>query len=198
MSDDRYEQRFMGGDEATFREKHVSRVFVALMAVPALAALVLAIFTAIAAGPVAAIAPAVAALFVTLVTLYFAAMRITVTPTHIEIRYGTMGPSIPISAVTSVTEGELDALTRLAFGPKWQGPRRWSYVPPGVRRAVRVEWDDAGKKAWAQIGASDAPALARAIERARQGKSPAVRVEDESEPLEETVAARGAKRAARV
>jgi hypothetical protein len=175
---DRYEQQFMGGDEAVFREKHISRLFVALMAIPALFVFVMGIVAGIGAGPLAALIPIAVSLVVALVTLYFAAMRITVTPTHIEVRYGNLGPSIPIADLTSVEIEKLDTLTRLAFGPKWQGPGSWSYVPPGVRDGVRVKWKVGDKQRSALIGARDAAALASAIRRSQTGKAPRARVED--------------------
>jgi hypothetical protein len=191
---DRYEQEFMGGDEAVFREKHLSRLFVAFMAIPALFALAIAVVAGIGAGPLAALAPLFSVLVITLATLYFAAMRITVTPTHVEVRYGNLGPSIPIAALTSVEIEKLDTLTRLAFGPKWQGPGKWSYVPPGVRDAVRVKWSENGKERSALIGARDAAALARAIERSRAGKAPSARVETADE-VEADEQARAKKKA---
>jgi hypothetical protein len=192
---DRYEQEFMGGDDAVFREKHISRLFVALMAIPALFVFVMGIVAGIGAGPIAALIPIAVSLVVALVTLYFAAMRITVTPTNIEVRYGNLGPSIPIASLTSVQIEKLDTLTRLAFGPKWQGPGKWSYVPPGVRDGVRVKWSENGKERSALIGARDAGALARAIEQSRTGKAPRARVEATEDEAEVEAEARAKKKA---
>jgi hypothetical protein len=176
----------MGGDEAIHHEKHVSRLFFGLMMMPALFALAVAAWVAFTEGPLPALVGLLSFLIVTLSALYFAVMRITVTPTHVQVRYGNMGKSIPLAAITKAEVEKLDGLSRVAFGAKWEGPGRWRYVPPGVEEGVRVTWSEGGKPRSSLIGARDAPALLHAIERARAGTATSARVrvdagEDEAE-----------------
>jgi hypothetical protein len=169
---DRYEAQFMDGEHAFFREKHVARWFAAMMCIQAAVIAIIGLLVA-ATGPVGAAGlPAlVAAVLVALGGLYFAVMRVAVTPTTIEVRYGNLGPSIPVDALTSCEVVKLDVLSRIAFGPKWEGPGAWRYIPPGVGEGVRVRWTEGKRKRTALIGARDAVALAAAIERARAGAS---------------------------
>lgn len=77
----------------------------------------------------------------------------------------------------------------LPFGPKWEGPGAWRYIPPGVGEGVRVRWMEGQRKRTALIGARDAAALAAAIERARAGASAGgLRVGDVDAAEEEALA----------
>lgn len=186
----------MHGDDARFREKHVTRWFVVAMAIPGMLMLALAIFALVTAGVLPALGPMIGAASMLIASLYFAVMRVNVTSTSVEIRYGNLGPSIPIAAITSTEVVALDAISKLAFGIKWEGSGQWRYIPPGVGQAVRVAWTDGGKSKTALIGAKDAAALAGAIEGVRTG----VRVDvaeshDEEEIDSASVGSKSARRA---
>jgi len=172
---DRYDAEYMGGDDALYREKHVSRGMAALLGIPAvvsaggaIAALTVPVIGAAVAGGVAALMAGAAA-------VYLSVMRLTVTEDELSVQYGTMGPRIPVANVTGTELVALDALTRIAVGVKWDG-KEWRYIPPGVKDGVRVRFLDEGKEKTCLIGAEDAPALARAIAAARRGQRTGVRV----------------------
>jgi hypothetical protein len=193
---DRYEREFMHGGDARYREKHVTRWLVAALGIPGSLMLALAIFALVTAGVLPALGPMIGAVSMLVAALYFAVMRVNVTPASVEIRYGNLGPSIPVAAIASTEVVTLDAISRLAFGIKWEGPGAWRYIPPGVTHAVRVAWSDGVKKKTALIGAKDAVALARAIEEAR-GTGVRVDVGAATEEEEIESASAGSRRARR-
>ncbi len=192
MSADDYETEYMGGgDGVLFREKHVSRWFAGLMALPALVTLAAAgavLFDPATPAIVALIPLAIGALVAT-AGVYFAVMRVTVSTETVRVQYGELGPSIDVAAITKHEVVELDALTRFAFGAKiW--PEGWRYTPPGVREGVRISWMDGASEKTCTVGASDARGLAAAIAeaRARSSATTGVRVEVEPEEVDEEVA----------
>ena len=171
----------MDGEHARYHEKYVSKGFVAFMAIPALFATALGVSILLTPAWPAALAPFLAAGIVALTTLFFSAMRTTVTRTTLAVQYGTLGPTVPLAAIESAEIATLGMLERLAFGPKYRGPDGWSYISPGQTRGVRVRWRDGEKVRQILVGARDADALLAAIEAGRSGdahRTPAVRVAD--------------------
>lgn len=122
--------------------------------------------------------------------------RIALTPSHLLVHRGLWTDEIALSEITAV-EAESAEWWRPKHTLKGALLRRErSYLTPGVKRALRVEWKDAkgrARKVWVQFDA--APAFASRIASLR-GVSVAgvtgVRVEDEveSERFEEAEAIR--------
>lgn len=171
----------MDGAHARYHEKHVSKGFVAFMAVPTLFAVGIGVSILFTPAWPAALGPFLAAGIVALTTLFFSAMRTTVTATELTVQYGTLGPRIPLAAIEHAEVVPLGALERLAFGPKYRGSDGWSYISPGQTHGVRVRWRDGKKGGQVLVGARDANALLAAIEEGRAGRArraPAVRVAD--------------------
>jgi hypothetical protein len=83
---------------------------------------VLAIFALVTAGVLPALGPMIGAVSMLVAALYFAVMRVNVTPQSVEIRYGNLRPSIPVTAITSTEVVSLDAISKLAVGIEWEGP----------------------------------------------------------------------------
>ncbi|MBZ0119635.1 MAG: hypothetical protein K8H88_21780 [Sandaracinaceae bacterium] len=199
MAADDYEARFMSEGEVLLRERHVSRVYAGLMAIPALGAIAgaLAILIAPDAPAAAALVPLFVGGTVAGAGLFFAVMRTTVTTQYLNVQYGLLGPSIPIAAIESHEVVELSPLSRLAFGPKLELDGSWRYIPPGVKGGVRVRWSEGGKERSCLIGAGDPEALSRALSRAREGRARGgttlarVELDEEQETLEAEATAKG-------
>lgn len=178
MGDD-YERDYMGGDEAVYREKHVSKLFSALLAVPALVAAAGCITVALQGDFAGAAALGVGALGAGTAGIFFSVMRTTVTATELSVQYGMIGPTIELSSVQSVEVITLSAMTRLAIGPKiW--PEGWRYVFPGATQGVRVVYRDGKRTKTITIAAEDAAALASAIRQSSETVGMQVRVSEES------------------
>ena len=199
MAADDYEARFMSEGEVLLRERHVSRVYAGLMAIPALGAIAgaLAILIAPDAPAAAALVPLFVGGTVAGAGLFFAVMRTTVTTQYLNVQYGLLGPSIPIAAIESHEVVELSPLSRLAFGPKLELDGSWRYIPPGVKGGVRVRWSEGGKERSCLSGAGDPEALSRALSRAREGRARGgttlarVELDEEQETLEAEATAKG-------
>ena len=180
MKGDDYERRFMDAGEALYREKHVARLFTGILMFFGLLPLFVGVATTFTAAPwFAALGPIAVSALILLIALYFAVMRTTVTHEHVTVAYGTLGEKIPIASITDCKREGM-----IGMGPKY-GPGGWRYAPLGTTDGVRVSWTRNGKTKSCYIGASDADALARAIDRARAR----VRVDPaRSEALAEEVA----------
>ena len=198
---DSYETEFMGGDDALFREKHVSRIFAGLMALPALAGVAGAVSLALDpnGGLLFALIPLMSGAAIASAGLFFSVMRTVVTNEHVTVQYGMLGPTIDVAAITDCEVVTLAAASRLMFGAKiW--PEGWRYIPPGAKSGVRIRFRGARGETTCTIGATDAAGLAAAIReaRGRTASTSGVRVdaalEQEYEERVET-AAEGKKRA---
>ncbi len=192
-----YETDYMDGESAVFREKHVSKIFAALLGIPSLVTAVAGVVLAVQGEMAGAAAMAAGAVATSGAALYFAAMRVLVTDTELRVQYGTIGPTIALSDIESVEVITLDALTRLAVGPKiW--PDGWRYIYPGATRGVRVRFRRGRSIKTCVVAAKDPEGLAAAL----QGTAAAgleVRVEAEEgqdlEPLEAEAAVSSEKEA---
>jgi hypothetical protein len=158
MADD-YEQKFMQGGAAVYAERHVARVFTALMAIPALMAFLAGIMILLSprAPAAAAIAPFFASAVVAFSALFWAVMRITVTADKLHVDYGMLGVKIPLSAIKSCA---LSA--QLGTGAKWS-PGGWRYGPLGTTRGISVEWSEGGATKRCYIGSRDPEALMKHV-----------------------------------
>jgi hypothetical protein len=158
---DDYEKKFMAGGDAVYRERHVARIFTALMALPALLTFGIGVAILFSAHrpAAAAIGPFFASAVVSFVALFWAVMRITVTRDTLRVDYGMLGAEIPLSAITSC---KLDA--QIGAGAKW-APGGWRYAPVGTTRGVSVTWTQGGKTKHCYIGSNDPEALLRSIHR---------------------------------
>ncbi len=179
MGDD-YERDYMDGDGAMYREKHVSKLFSALMLLPALAAAAGGIAAAVQGDFAGAGALAVGALGAGTAGVFFSVMRTIVTPSELRVQYGTLGPTVELSSIRSVEVVRLNAMTRLAIGPKiW--PEGWRYVFPGATHGVRVVYQDGKRTKTITIAADDPEALAAAIHQSSATVGMQVRVETSTE-----------------
>ena len=108
--------------------------------------------------------------------------RIALTPSHLLVHRGLWTDEIALSDITAV-EAEAAEWWRPKHTLKGALLRRErSYLTPGVKRALRVEWKDAkgrARKVWVQFDA--APAFASRIASLRGGGVTGVRVEDDVE-----------------
>jgi hypothetical protein len=161
MAADDYEKKFMQGGDAVYRERHVARIFTALMAIPALVAFGtgIAILFSEKTPAGAAIAPFFASAVVALTALFWAVMRITVTKDTLRVDYGMLGVEIPLTAITAC---KLDA--QIGAGAKW-APGGWRYAPLGTTRGISVTWTERGKTKHCYIGSNDPEALLRSVHR---------------------------------
>lgn len=185
MGDD-YERDYMDGDGAVYREKHVSKLFSALMLLPALGAAVGGIAAAVQGDFAAAGALAVGAVGAGTAGVFFSVMRTIVTPTELRVQYGTLGPTVELSSIRSVEVVRLNAMTRLAIGPKiW--PEGWRYVFPGATHGVRIVFQDGKRTKTITIAADDPEALAAAIHQSSATVGMQVRVETSTEQEVEDV-----------
>lgn len=179
MGDD-YERDYMDGDGAVYREKHVSKLFSALMLLPALAAAAGGIAAAVQGDFAGAGALAVGALGAGTAGVFFSVMRTIVTPSELRVQYGMLGPTVELSSIRSVEVVRLNAMTRLAIGPKiW--PEGWRYVFPGATHGVRVVYQDGKRTKTITIAADDPEALAAAIHQSSATVGMQVRVETSTE-----------------
>lgn len=179
MGDD-YERDYMGGDEAVYREKHVSKLFTALLALPALLTAGASIAFAVQGDFAAAGSMAVGALGAGTAGIFFSVMRTTVTATELSVQYGMIGPTVELASVQSVEVVTLSAMTRLAIGPKiW--PEGWRFVFPGATHGVRVVYREGKRTKTITIAAEDAETLAAAIRQSSEVVGMQVRVSTDAE-----------------
>ncbi|NVB42928.1 hypothetical protein G6O69_34220 [Pseudenhygromyxa sp. WMMC2535] len=107
---------------------------------------------------------------VLLLSLFFAVLRIKVTPEFIDVHYGLLGPKIPLEAietVEAVTHGR-DSWLRWGISPLSRG--EWLYSIAGDEgRAVKIVWRDAGgRRRTHYLGSPDHQALASSIRAAQR------------------------------
>jgi len=109
-----------------------------------------------------------------IVGLYFAVMRVKVSPTSVEVRYGGLGPTIPLSAIESAEPvvHPHSGLLRWGITVNRKGERL--YVVAGdAGRAVRIVWrTPRGQRRVHIIGSREPQRFADAIQRARSGILP--------------------------
>jgi hypothetical protein len=192
---DQFESRYMSGDAPVrHRDKLVSRAMTALLGVPALFVLVLAVVIGLlndtASKPVPAGAlPFVLAGMVGLAGLFalmavtFAVLRTTVTNREVVVRYGLWGPRIALDSITSCKVVDYEWTKFGGWGIRRGIGGVWAYVPASCPQVVEITYTDGGKEKRVQIGAGDPQSLAAQIQEARQ-LSPGVRISASGEKVD--------------
>lgn len=106
-----------------------------------------------------------------IIGLYFTVMRVKVSPTSVEIRYGSLGPTIPLAAIESAEPIVHSHTSFLRWGISINRKRERLYVLAGdTGHAVKIVWRTArGKRRVHIIGSREPQQFAAAIQRARSG-----------------------------
>lgn len=162
---DLYEDRYMAGEGTVlYRDKSRAPWFLHAMFAAAAAIIV-------AANVIAGqwLALAVTLPILTIVWLFFAVLRVTVSQGSVQVQYGVFGPTIPIAAIESATPVSYDWKKFGGWGIRRSIEGTWIFNMPGDGgRAVQVTWRDArGKERVTLIGSRRAELLAERITTAR-------------------------------
>jgi hypothetical protein len=107
--------------------------------------------------------------FIMLLGLFFGVLRVKITPEHVDIHYGMIGPKIPLTAIERIEPVQHDYSSFLRWGISPIGRGEWLYAVAGDQgRAVKIVWrSPSGKRRVHYIGSPDHEALASAITGAR-------------------------------
>ena len=190
----------MSGDAVVrHRDKRISHVMTAILAVPALFTLAFTVFLGFANSTAARPLPAAALPFVlaalvafsgmfALLALTFAVLRTVVTDQELIVKYGAWGPRIALDAITSCKVVEYQWTRFGGWGIRRGAGGVWAYVPgPGSGDVVEIAYTEGGKEKRIQVGAKDPRMLAAEIQRARQART-SLRIDtadDDAEALAE-------------
>lgn len=176
---DPYERAYMAG-EGTVLYRDKSRAPWSLHVLFGLAALAVVGANAVAGQWLAL---AIALPVISVVWLFFAVLRVTVSQGSVQVQYGVFGPTIPIAAIDAVKPVSYDWKKFGGWGIRRSIEGTWIYNMPGDGgRAVQVDWHDArGRKRVTLIGSKRAEELARSITQAR-GALPAAAERPALEP----------------
>ncbi|MEZ4449908.1 MAG: hypothetical protein R3B09_10555 [Nannocystaceae bacterium] len=162
---DLYEDRYMAGQGTVlYRDKSRAPWFLHAMFGAAAAIIVAA---NLVAGQLLALGVTLPIL--TIVWLFFAVLRVTVSQGAVQVQYGLFGPTIPVAAIESATPVSYDWKSLGGWGIRRSIKGTWIYNMPGDGgRAVQVTWHDArGKQHVTLIGSRRAEDLAESIQAAR-------------------------------
>jgi hypothetical protein len=179
---DDYEARYMAGEGVIYRDKiKAPKTFFALLGLPAVIQAIA--FAAVMLQPHPAplasfLAFPVSVAVLTLLAILFAVLRVTVTRREVLIQYGLFGPKIPLESIQSCESVVYDWKMYGGWGIRRGRDGSWAYNMMGdAGRAVRIAWTDAKGALTTTLVASPNPdVLARAINHARAGARPGVRV----------------------
>lgn len=187
-------------DSVRHRDKRVSRGMAAILAVPALFTLGLTVFIGFAnaasskpvPGPalpfVLAGLVALSAMFA-LLSLTFSVLRTVVTNSELVVKYGLWGPRVAIDRIRSCRVIEYDWTKFGGWGIRRGAGGVWAYVPASGDVVEVTYDDDDGSSRTILVGAQDAPALAREIERARSATGARIALEEDSAQTDDELAA---------
>lgn len=115
--------------------------------------------------------------------LFFAALRVTLTATHVHVQYGLLGPRIPIERIRSADAIEYDwTRYRGGFIRHKLLSRETLFSMPGDRgRALRIRWNSrSGAEKTTVVSCPDPVGLATAIDSLLQARRDAVTQSPES------------------
>ena len=176
---DDYESKYMGGGEALAR----SRVgwpwwFHAILG----ASSAFLIFSAIAA---ASLIPLVSLPILAIVWLLFMYLRVTVTPEHVHVQLGLLGPKIPIAKLIDAKAEAYQPLQYGGWGIRLGRDGSWAYSMAGAGgRGVRLTYEsEDGARKEVFVSTPDPEAILAGIAKARAGAG--VRVAEETRVEEE-------------
>ncbi|MEM6994875.1 MAG: hypothetical protein AAF721_30455 [Myxococcota bacterium] len=160
---DRYEAEFMAG-EGTVLYRAKARAHWSL------AALILGVggIASVAAWAAAPITAAATLVFLTLLWLLLAVLRVTVSEGAVSIQLGLWGPKIPIASIISA-EATTYTFTQFGgWGIRISPSRGVMYNMPGDGgNALKIRWRSDGRERTTWVGTREAPELVRAIEAAK-------------------------------
>jgi hypothetical protein len=127
-----------------------------------------------------------------IVWMLFSVLRVTVTRKELIIQYGLFGPRIPIDAIESAEATTYKWSTYGGWGIRrgWDGTICYNMAGDGGR-AVKIVYEENGKKKTILVATQNTEALARAIAeaRAKRFETPKLRVaEVTSDPVAEAEA----------
>ena len=167
---DRYEQEFMAG-QGTVLYRAKARAHWSL------AAMILGLGGAASLATVAVTPILSVAIFMSLALMYilFAVLRVTVSEGALNIQLGLWGPTIPISSIVSAEATTYKFSDFGGWGIRLSPSKGTMYNMPGDGgQALKVVWRTAkGRTKTTWVGTREAPALVKAIERARGQALPA-------------------------
>jgi hypothetical protein len=106
----------------------------------------------------------------------FRRLTVVVTRRALTVRFGSLGPTIPIRAIRSVVVEPYDAMRWGGWGIRGLG-RRQAFSTTGVERGVRVLFDKNGVEHVLFVTSTQPEAIADAITRAQQAERPEQRDE---------------------
>lgn len=172
---DAYEAEYMQGDDALHREKLTFPTWfrwflgLAVAGVPGFA-----LAQALAAGDMTAVAILAAAVPVMLFfVLMLSALRVTVTPDHVRVQYGPIGPKIPIERIEHCEAEDYELWRYGGYGIRYSVIEgAWCYNMVGDNgKAVRIHYrTESGALRKVLVASRHHHALADAINRARIAK----------------------------
>lgn len=106
----------------------------------------------------------------------FRRLTVVVTRHTLTVRFGSLGPTIPIRAIRSAVVEPYDALRWGGWGIRGLG-RRQAFSTTGVERGVRVLFDKNGVEHVLFVTSTQPESIAEAITRAQHGERPEPRDE---------------------
>jgi hypothetical protein len=165
------------GAAVVHRGKVVSRGMAAMLAVPGLFVMGLAVYVAIinetsqkplpaAALPFVVAAMILFGLMFLGMSLVFAVVRTVVTEQAVHVKYGLWGPTIPLSSIRSVGVVDYDWTQFGGWGIRLGKDGTWAYVPRGGR-VLELRYEEDGRDKRILVSVENAEETARQIERAR-------------------------------
>lgn len=160
---DAFEQRYMVGG-AQVLAIHRGRPRLGYHALIGFAAIAIALNAATVASA------AIGLVLLALAWITFAIMRVTVTSSHLDVKYGLFGPHIPIASITAIEATRYHWSSWGGWGIRRKlGTGEVLYAMPGDGgNAIRVAWTDAkGRTHRAVIGVRTPSEIVEAVEAVR-------------------------------
>jgi hypothetical protein len=166
------------GARVVWRDKVVSRLMAALLAIPGLMTIGIGVLIALAnatsrkpvpAAAVPFVIAAIAGLGVSLCVLgvVFGVLRTVVTERAVHVKYGLWGPTIVVESIRSCRVVDYDWKRFGGWGIR-RGPGGvWAYVPSSPGNVVEIVYLDGNAERRVLVGAANAEETVRRIERQR-------------------------------
>lgn len=161
---DDYERTHMNEARGVYRDKFVAPW--PFFAVMGLIALIVAASTIL--EPAALWIPNLITLvFMALITLMFAVLRVQVTRDHVHIKLGLFGPKIPTTDIEAAEAISYDWKRYGGWGIRRGPGGEWAYNMMGdAGRAVRIRWRDQGVERSVVVTSGEPEVLASSIRQA--------------------------------
>lgn len=171
--EDAYEKQYMKGDDAVLHRDKLVWKYHYLLSLPLLLSLLasVAAFAGLGSKPAplsAAFVSLIPTVILGLVWVLFSVLRVHVTKKELVIQLGPFGPRIPIRAIRDVKVTGYDLAKFGGWGIRRSFDGTWAYSMAGQsKEVVEVAYEESGELKRVVMSASDPPALAAAIQRAR-------------------------------